>query len=337
MPSRPSNRPARRLASPTKRKSVAELPAFIPPQLATLVDRAPPGAEWVHEMKFDGYRTAARIEAGKARMLTRNGLDWSDRFGPIAAAAAAQKARTAYLDSEVVVLDEAGISDFGGLQDALSEHRAGRMVYFAFDVLHLDGKDLTGLPLVDRKAALEELLFGVDRVAPIRFSDHYVGRGPEFFEQACRLMLEGIVSKRAGAPYRPGRSADWLKTKCTRRQEVVIGGWRRSTASGRDLGSLLVGYYRDGKLQYAGKVGTGFSQKVGRELIAKLEKHGRKDSPFVDVPRAEGRDARWVEPALVAEVEFTAWTRDGHLRHPSFKGLREDKGPREVRAEHPQT
>jgi bifunctional non-homologous end joining protein LigD len=280
---------------------------------------------------------AARLENRRACMLTRNAQHWAARFGPIAAAAAALKVRTAYLDGEVVVLDEAGISDFGSLQEALSEHRAGRMVYFAFDLLHLDGKDLTGLPLVDRKAALEELLFGVDRVTPIRFSDHYVGRGPEFFEQACSLMLEGIVSKRAGAPYRPGRGADWLKTKCTKRQEFVIGGWRLSTASGRDLGSLLVGYYDDGKLHYAGKVGTGFSQKLGRELVPELVKHGRKDSPFVDVPRAEPRDARWVEPALVAEVEFTAWTRDGHLRHPSFKGLREDKDPREVRAERPES
>jgi bifunctional non-homologous end joining protein LigD len=171
-------------------------------------------------------------------------------------------------------------------------------------------------------------------LAPTRFSDHYVGRGPEFFEQACGLMLEGIVSKRAGAPYRPGRGADWLKVKCPKRQEFIIGGWRRPTASGRDVGSLLVGYYdRDGRLHYAGKVGTGFSQKVGRELVAKLEKHSRPDSPFIDIPRSEARGARWVEPVLVAEVEFTAWTRDGHLRHPSFKGLREDKDARNVRAE----
>jgi bifunctional non-homologous end joining protein LigD len=190
------------------------------------------------------------------------------------------------------VLDEDGISDFGALQEALSEGRTREMVYFAFDLLYLDRRNLMTLPLIERKALLEQLIGRAGDGSPIRFSEHVVGRGPEFYKQACRARLEGIVSKRAGAPCRLGRSADWLKTKCTMRQEFVIGGRRPSTASTCELGSLLVGYYDGAKLRYAGKVGTGFGQRDGREIIARLERHSRADSPFADVPRAEARDAR---------------------------------------------
>jgi bifunctional non-homologous end joining protein LigD len=200
--------------------------------------------------------------------------------------------------------------------------------------LHLDGESLLRLPLVDRKARPEELI-GRAPDDLIRYSEHVLGHGPEFLEQACKAGLEGILSKRARSLYRPGRSTDWLKTKCTRRQEFVIGGWRRSSASARALGSLLVGHYDGGMLIYAGKVGTGFGDRLGRKVVTKLDSHQRDTSPFVDVPRVEARGANWVEPIHVAEVEFTAWTRDGHLRHPSFKGLREDKPARLLKAERP--
>jgi hypothetical protein len=189
------------MASPPKRKPVAELPAFIPTQLATLVDRAPAGGEWLHEIKYDGYRTAARLGDRSASMLTRNALDWTARFGPIAVAATKLKVSTAYIDGEIAVLDDAGISDFGALQEALSEGRTERMIYFVFDLLHLDGRDLRGLPLMERKAHLEKRIGRVGDGGPIRYSDHIIGRGPDFYKQACKSNLEGIVSKRAGAPY----------------------------------------------------------------------------------------------------------------------------------------
>jgi bifunctional non-homologous end joining protein LigD len=258
-------------ASSPRGRPAADLPAFIAPELAILVDRPPAGNEWLHEIKFDGYRTALRLGGGSPRMLTRSGLDWTARFKPIAGAAMALRARETYIDGGVAVLDEAGVSDFGVLQEALSEGRAEKLVYFGFDLLHLNGHNLMGLPLVDRKARLEELIGRAAPGGPIRYSEHVLGHGPDFYKQACKAGLEGILSKRAGARYHSGRNADWLKVKCTLRQEFVIGGWRASTA-GRTLGSLLVGYYRDGNLHYAGQVGTGFRQKLGRELIQKLER-----------------------------------------------------------------
>lgn len=326
---------APRLARIIAEAPPGELPDFIPPQLATLVSRAPAGDQWAHEIKLDGYRTAGRIARGKATMLTRKGLDWSAKFGPIADALASLKARAAYVDGEIIALDPSGVSSFGGLQEALSAGLVDRLLYYAFDLLHLDGRDLRGLPLVTRKEALQALLSGSGADGRVRYSEHHAGQGGAFFKQACRHGLEGMVSKRLDAPYQSGRGGAWLKVKCVRRQEMVIGGWRQSTAPGRELGSLLVGYYERGKLRYAGKVGTGFTERAARELLAELRKIERKDSPFVEVPREYRRDAHWVEPRLVAEVELTAWTRDGRIRHSSFKGLREDKDPREVRRELP--
>jgi bifunctional non-homologous end joining protein LigD len=309
------------------------LPEFIPPELATLTDKAPAGDGWVHEIKLDGYRTAARLEAGKVRMLTRSGLDWTARFRPIATALALPKIRAAYLDGEIAVMGEDGITSFAALQDALSRGQAQRLTYYVFDLLHLNGRDLTGLPLIERKALLAPLIARLPKGGPIRYSDHVQGQGPAFFAQACKHHLEGIVAKRAVAPYSSGRTEDWLKVKCLNRQEFVIGGWMRSDKPGRELRSLLLGYYDRGKLVFAGKAGTGFGLAAGRELAERLGKIERDTPPFVAVPREYQRGARWVDPRLVAEVTFTTWTADHLLRHPSFEGLREDKPAKDVKLE----
>ena len=207
------------------------------------------------------------------------------------------------------------------------------MAFVVFDILHLDGRDLRPLPLIERKEMLAKLLGKLPVRSPVQFSSDVTGQGSKFFKLACRRHLEGIVSKRANAPYRSGRSGDWLKVKCTSRQEFVIGGYRRETTGRPNLGSLLIGYYDRGKLIYAGSVGTGWSVQVGRSIMASLQRIGRDGSSFVAVPRPDAKDADWTEPRLVCEVEFSTWTRDGRVRHPSFKGLREDKAAKEVRRE----
>jgi bifunctional non-homologous end joining protein LigD len=334
MLSRPRPRRARRPAP--KDTTRVEVPEFIPPQLATLVSKPSQGEQWLHEIKFDGYRVAARIVSGNVRMLTRHGLDWTAKFTPIADAIAGLKVRSAYIDGEVAVVDSGDVTDFAGLREALSEGKVNRLAYYAFDLLHLNGKDWRPLPLVDRKIALRHLLSRAGVDPWVQYSAHVTGQGSGFFKEACRAELEGIVSKRADSPYRSGRGGDWLKTKCVQRQEFVIGGWRPSAAPGREFGSILVGYYDHGQLRYAGKVGTGFPPAEGRNMVARLRKHERRQSPFDEpVPRPDAREARWVDPVNVAEVEFTAWTRDGRVRHPSFKGFREDKNPREVKRERP--
>jgi bifunctional non-homologous end joining protein LigD len=231
------------------------------------------------------------------------------------------------------VVGKDGVTSFTELQDVLSNGPAERLVYYAFDLLYLDGRDLTGLPLVQREQDLEALLAGLPKGSPVHYSEHVIGNGPSFFRNACNLHLEGIVSKLAEARYRPGRGREWLKVKCVNRQEFVVGGWSPSITGPRDLGALLVGYYDGGKLIYAGKAGTDFDTATRRQMVARLQQLQRERSPFVDVPRRDARDARWVEPKLVAEVELTTWTRDGRVRHPSFKGLREDKPAGEVKLE----
>jgi bifunctional non-homologous end joining protein LigD len=300
------------------------------------VDNAPEGEGWLHEIKLDGYRTAARIEGGKVRLLTRTGLDWTARFRPIAMALASLPVKTAYLDGEVAVLGPDGVTSFAALQDALSKGHAADLVYFAFDLLHLDGLDLTPLPLIERKAALKKLLGRRRGAGPIRYSDHVQGQGGAFYNHACKLGLEGIVSKLARSPYRARRTSEWLKVKCMLRQEMVIGGWQESDKQGRSLRSLLLGYYdRTGRLVFAGKVGTGFSLKLGRELVERMRKIERPDPPFTLVPRDDRRGSRWAEPRLIAEIAYGNWTTDGLMRHPKFLALREDKPAREVRLEWP--
>ncbi len=301
------------------------LRSLLAPQLATLAAEAPQGNEWLHEIKFDGYRALCRIDKGKARLFTRHGLDWTDKFRPLDAKAVELPVNSALIDGEVVVLDGHGASNFQMLQEALSEGRGEALTYFVFDLLHLDGTDLTEVPLEVRKEALKAI---VASGGPIRYSDHFDGRGPDVRRRACSFALEGIVSKRRHRPYRPGRGRDWIKTKCLSRQEFVIVGYTPPQGSRKGLGALLLGYHEDGKLHYAGKVGTGFSEKTLASLLGQLQGLKREAAPVANPPKERG--VHWVEPQLVAEVEFTQWTRDGVLRHPSFQGLRLDKEPAEV-------
>ncbi|HET7006483.1 MAG TPA: DNA ligase D, partial [Candidatus Binatia bacterium] len=338
------SQPARR--APTKRKPRspsrnspgAALPEFMELQLATLVDQVPSGDEWLHEVKFDGYRALCRIDNGKVKFLTRHGHDWSKRFSSLSGAAAALPCRRALFDGEVVVLDDSGVSDFGALQNALSRDDTSRLIYFAFDLLHLDGADLAGLPLTERKQRLAELMKsnGIADGA-LRYSDHVRGQGEELFAKACELGIEGVVSKRAAGKYQPGRSRAWLKTKCLKRQEFIIIGFTDPAGSRAGFGALLLGYHNAQKqLVYAGKVGTGFDTATLTELRRRLQKSKTIETSLAELPpRAERRGAHWVEPALIAEVAFTGWTRDGRLRHPVFKGLREDKSPDEISREMP--
>jgi bifunctional non-homologous end joining protein LigD len=302
-------------------------------QLATLVAAPPPGPEWLHEIKFDGYRVLARLARGHVRLLSRNGLDWTARLPAIQAAVARLPARAALLDGEVAVLLPSGATSFQALQNALAGEHGGTVLYYVFDLLHLDGTDLSRCPLEARKEALRRLL--AERPGRLRFSDHVVGSGPEVLRQACRLGLEGIVSKRRDAQYEATRSRSWLKVKCLREQEVVVGGFTEPAGTRAELGALLVGVHdAAGALRYAGKVGTGFTGPTLRMLRRRLEPLRRPRSPFADAVPAAGR-ARWVAPTLVAQVAFTEWTKDGRLRHPAFKGLREDKPAAQVVREEP--
>ena len=313
----------------------AALPKFVPPELATLVDRAPEGETWLHEMKYDGYRILARIENGRVRLLSRNGRDWTDNFPTVAKAVERLDAERALLDGEVAVLLENGTTSFQALQNYLSGLRAGQLTYLVFDLLHLNGLDLTGARLEDRKRLLADLLGPVrDAADPLRYSDHVVGDGPAFFAQACRHGLEGIVSKLRDAPYRSARSREWLKVKCSKRQEVVIGGYTDPEGSRVGLGALLAGVYEKGRLVYAGKIGTGFAEKTLRELTSRLRALERETCPFAPQPAGVGRP-HWVKPELVAEVSFSEWTEDGRMRHPSFLGLRKDKPASSVTRELP--
>ncbi|WP_315919118.1 DNA ligase D [Mesorhizobium sp. SP-1A] len=317
------------------RAKAARMPEFVEPALATLEKDAPSGKEWLHEVKFDGYRMQAQIAGTEVRLLTRNGLDWTERFGGgILAALAGLKCSDAVLDGEIVVLGDNGISSFSLLQADLSAKRTNRMIYYVFDLMRLNGEDLRGEPLVERKERLRELLGDQPQDSPLRFSDHFVEPGKVMLEHACRLGLEGVVSKRAESPYRSGRGLSWIKSKCTQRQEFVIGGYLPSDKTGRGLRSLLVGYHEGGKLTYAGRVGTGFSTAAADDLKKRLDALKAAKSPFAGkVPG--GRGLVWVRPDLVAEVEFRAWTSDRIIRHASFQGLREDKPAEEVVQEEP--
>ena len=315
-----------------KRARKVDIPEFVEPQLAVLTDKPPLGSRWIHEIKFDGYRLQARIAKGKARLTTRGGLDWTKRFGKaVAYALVALPVRDALIDGELVVENAAGSSDFAALQADLHEGRKDRFVLYVFDLLHLDGYDLTGLPLLERKAMLHELVKGS---ALLRYSEHFDDKGALVLEHACRLSLEGIVSKLADAPYRSGRSKNWLKSKCSARQEFVIGGYVPSTATTNAIGSLVMGVYGAGQLDHVGRVGTGYCASMARDLFTTLKALRVDKSPFGEKLSSDAaRSVVFVEPKLVAEVEFRAWTADGNLRHAAFRGLREDKMATDVTRE----
>jgi bifunctional non-homologous end joining protein LigD len=302
------------------------LPAY-EPQLALLVDDAPEGDEWLHELKFDGYRIGVRINHSKVELLSRRAKDWTEAFPTVVAGARKLGATTALIDGEL-----AGILPDG--RTSLHAMGGNNLAFFAFDLLHVDGENLFALPLVERKQRLAAFL-GAAPPAPFRYVEHVAGDGGRFFKEACAMRLEGIVSKARAAPYKPGaRNATWRKVKCVLRQEFVIGGYEHSVVGG--LGSLWLGTYDDaGRLEFAGKVGTGF-QREAPALMRKLAGMKRPTTPFgvgLPVGAAKLRDAHWVEPTLVCEVAFLEWTGHGHIRHPSFQGMRADKKPRDVRRE----
>jgi bifunctional non-homologous end joining protein LigD len=316
-------------ASPIQRRRNSRLPDFVTPQLATLVDRVPQGDDWLHEIKFDGYRILCRISDGDICSITRNRQDWTERLSFLAQAANELPVNRALLDGEVVALNENGTTNFQLLQNSLSTHASDNLAYYVFDLLHLDGKDLMQLPLLQRKETLAEILKANSPSSAIRYSEHWLGQGDRLYDEACRAGLEGVISKRADQPYRSGRSRDWVKTKCVQNQEFVIGGFTDPAGSRAGLGALLVGVHDErGRLVYAGKVGTGFSRQSLTELRSRLDPLVSKSSPFVNPPRgAEARGVHWVKPELIGAVSFAEWTSDNMLRHPSFQGLREDKPP----------
>jgi DNA ligase D-like protein (predicted ligase) len=327
------------MARPVARFSrAAALPQWVPPQLTQLVDAAPEGDQWLHEIKFDGYRMHARLDRGDVQLMTRTGLDWTHKYPPIAAAVSALGARRAYLDGELCGMFPDGITSFSMIQAASDAGNAAGLVFFIFDLLHLDGDDVGARSLSERKARLAELLSGA--APPLYYSDYHRGRGPAFHEQACKLELEGIVSKRADAPYTPGNRGLWVKVKCLHREEFVVVGWTDPEGSRPYLGALLLAYYDpEGRLVYAGRVGTGIKQSELRRLWRRLVPLAADKMPLDTPPPRTNRfgsplilsRVHWVRPELVAEVKFLTWTEDNLLRQVVYEGLREDKPASEVR------
>jgi bifunctional non-homologous end joining protein LigD len=305
--------------------------------LATLVAQPPSGDDWLHEIKYDGYRIGARVRKGRVSLYTRNGNDWTAAFPEIADAVRKLGLEDAVIDGEAAMVLPDGRTSFQALQNTGGGERRGTLVYFVFDLLRLDGENLERFPLDERKARLKKLV-GRRTTGRIRFSEHVEGNGEAFFAEACRAGLEGIVSKRRDQPYRAGRHGGWVKAKCVQRQEFVVGGFTDPEGMRAGLGALLIGYYDNGRLVFCGKVGTGFTHKLAVELRARLDRIEQKASPFTPPPPGSlGRNAHWVKPELVCEVVFTEWTSDGKIRHPSFQGLRADKNPKEIGREKPTT
>jgi len=312
------------------------MPSFVSPQLATLVDSPPQEDDWLHEIKFDGYRMLCHLDHGRVRFFSRNQKEWSSKFPGIAKVVNSLKVTTAIIDGEVVMTDNSGRTSFQKLQQAMGRGGATGFIYQVFDLIYLEGTDLTRTPLIDRKQLLKDLIATGTKSALLQYSDHQEGNGKLFFRRACEYGLEGIVSKRSDSLYVSARNRNWLKVKCSKRQEFVIAGYIPSSKGLPGFGSLILGVYEKGKFIYAGRVGTGFSMKQRTELGKKLDRISRPNMPFSVKPEAKGlNEAHWCEPELVAEVAFTEWTSDGSIRHPSFQELRGDKKPNEVRRELP--
>ena len=311
----------------------AAMPAFVEPALCVPAAAPPLGASWLHEIKYDGYRMQAHVAGGQARVLTRKGLDWTERFGAIARELAGLGCASAILDGEVVVEDEHNVSRFARLVAELKAGRSALMTFWAFDLLHLDGESLVDMPLSERKRRLRELLERAGERVNVRYADDIRGSGPDVLAGAAGLGLEGIVSKRIDAPYRSGRRSDWIKVKCLSADEFVVGGYVPSTAASEAIGSLAVGYWDGDRLVYAGRVGTVFSMRAANELWQRLEPLRAGSAPFAAVPAStQRRGVVWVAPVLVAHVSYEGRTGDDLLWHAVYKGLREDKPAREVTA-----
>lgn len=335
----PKIKPKNALGSGRELKSLLQLHPAV--QLATLVDEPPHGDEWLHEIKFDGYRLLGFVSGGAAALRTRNGKDWTGSFPSLARALGKLKVADAVLDMEAVIVDERGKSSFQALQAALGDGgKPEEIVAYVFDLLHLDGQDLTGLPLTERKKKLEILLKKSKQKSWLLYSAHIAGDGEAMFAKACETGLEGIVSKRANALYVAGRQKSWVKIKCSLQQEFIILGFSDARTGGRALGALYLGYQKQGALHYAGKVGTGFSMKSARALGQRFaamatEKPTLSIAETGGLAEREWKTVHWIKPSLLCEVAFTEWTQDGHIRHPSFQGLREDKEARDVKQEMP--
>lgn len=333
-----------RKAKKTDDPAIGRPPNWIKPQLTRLVEHAPDGSAWLHEIKLDGYRMHARIDGADIRLLTRTGLDWSHRYRTTISALRALPLQNAYLDGELCAVRSDGVTSFSRLQAAMDEGRTGELVYFAFDLLFLNGESIARRPLIERKTRLQTLL--ATQRPGLLFSDHIVGGGPQFYEHACRMTLEGVVSKRVDRAYAPGDRGLWVKSKCLNREEFVVVGWTDPTGSRPRIGSLLLGYYTEnGSLRYAGRAGTGITVAELKRLARRLAPLKRARMPLDVPPPRESRygtplelsRVHWVKPELVVEVTYLTWTEDGLLRQVSYQGERQDKPARQVKRAAPHT